>query len=301
MPTSSVATAPANVPTDATQEPAPRPLGPGSVAWYAASDLRFLLVAIRTLLLQVAHPMVGAAVGAHSVYKSDPYGRLWRTATSVIRQVFGGHRTADEGRRLLHMHTDIKGVDAEGRRYHALDPSAYLWVHATMFDAWRLFLRDYGPGLSAEQEERLFDEWRRVGLLIGCRARLMPASVHAFDEYFEAMLPRLENNEVVQDLLFYGPKAPPFVPIPGAVVDLINRPLLRLQRSFVSETLPPELLGRFGLRRTPRTARHRRWLTLTSRALGLVPGLLRRSPFALYAMWRTRRDPRIIPEPISYP
>lgn len=278
-----------------------RPLGPGAVAWYAASDLRFLLVAIRTLLLQVAHPMVGAGVGAHSVYKDDPYGRLWRTATSVLRQVFGGHRTAEEGERLIRMHTAIKGVDTEGRRYHALDPEAYLWVHATMFDAWRLFLRDHGPGLSRAQEEQLYDEWKRVGVLIGVRPRLLPDTIEDFDAFFAAMLPRLENNPVVQDLLHHGPKAPPFVPVPQAVVDQLNRPLLWLQRSFVAETLPDELVGRFGLRRTPTTARNTRALGRFSRLLGLLPGPLRRSPFALYAMARTRRDPRTVPEPLRYP
>jgi uncharacterized protein (DUF2236 family) len=51
-----------------------RPLGPGAVAWYANSDNRFLLVSVRTLILQVAHPMVGAGVADHSVSKTDPWG-----------------------------------------------------------------------------------------------------------------------------------------------------------------------------------------------------------------------------------
>lgn len=276
-----------------------RPLGPGAVAWYAASDVRIFLVAIRALLLQVGHPMVGAAVAQHSVYKQDPYGRLWRTAMSVIRQVFGGYRAAEEGQRLIRMHAEIKGVDAQGRRYSALDPSAYVWVHATMFDTWRLFLRDYGPGLSPAQEEQLFDEWRRVGLLIGCKDRLLPRSVEEFDAYFAGMLPQLEDNEVVQDLLHNAPTAPRFVP--RLVVDLPSRPLLWLQRSFVAETLPGDLAERFGLARTPRTARRARLLGRCSRLLGLVPGLLRRSPLALFAMWKTRRDPRIVPEPVRYP
>jgi len=38
-----------------------------------------------------------------------------------------------------------------------------------------------------------------------------------------------------------------------------------------------------------------------SHLLGVVPSVLRRSPLALFAMWRTGRDPRIRPEPIRYP
>lgn len=276
-----------------------RPLGPGAAAWYVSSDLRFLLVAIRTLVLQVAHPMVGAAVAEHSVYKTNPYARLWRTAMSVIRQVFGGFRTAEEGQRLLELHQDIRGVDGQGRRYSAMNPAAYVWVHASLFDAWRLFLRDYGPGLTVNQENQLFDEWRRVGLLIGCQDRLMPRSVAEFDAYFDEMLTALENNAVVQDLLYNGPKAPTL--IPQFALDLVSRPLLWLQRSFVAETLPGDLAARFGLQKSRRTARHAQALGSFSHLLGWVPGLLRRSPLALLAMWRTRRDPRIAPEPSRYP
>lgn len=276
-----------------------RPLGPGAAAWYATSDFRFFLVSIRALVLQVSHPMVGAAVGQHSVYKSDPWGRLWRTATSLIRQVFGGYRAAEEGQRLIRLHADIKGVDDQGRRYTALNPEAYVWVHATIFDAWRMFLRDYARGLTPAQEAQLFDEWRRVGLLLGCKDRLLPRSVTEFDEYFEAMLPSLENNDVVQDLLHNGPKAPFF--LPQAALDLVSSPLLALQRSFVAERLPGELAERFGLERNDRTADHTHLLGQFSHALGLVPPLLRRSPFAQWAIAKTKRDPRIQPEPISYP
>jgi len=286
------------MPTEPITLPA-KPLGPGAAAWYVSAVSRFLLVAIRTLVLQVAHPMVGAAVGQQSVYKSDPYGRLWRTATSVIRQVFGGYRTAEEGQRLLRLHQDIKGVDGQGRRYSAMNPAAYVWVHASLFDAWRLFLRDYGPGLTDTQEVQLFDEWRRVGLLIGCQDRLLPTTVAAVNAYFDEMLPTLENNDVVQDLLYSSVKAPPLVP--QFVMDFASRPLLLLQRSFVAETLPGDLATRFELPRSQRTARHARALGRFSHVLGFVPGFLRRSPFALWAMRKTSRDPRITPELMRYP
>jgi len=172
-------------------------------------------------------------------------------------------------------------------------------VHASLFDAWRLFLRDYGPGLTAEQEVQLFDEWRRVGLLIGCQDRLLPQSVEEFNTYFDEMLPTLEDNEVVQDLLYSSVKAPPLVP--QALMNAASKPLLLLQRSFVAETLPVEMAERFGLSRSKRTDRHERALHAFSRLLGLVPGVLRRSPFALHAMRKTSRDPRIVPEPVRYP
>ncbi|WP_432420583.1 oxygenase MpaB family protein [Nocardia carnea] len=37
----------------------------------------------------------------------------------------------EEGQRPRRVHREIRGVDAAGRRYHALDANAYLWVAAT--------------------------------------------------------------------------------------------------------------------------------------------------------------------------
>jgi uncharacterized protein (DUF2236 family) len=287
--------------TDLQEQDLPaQPLGPGAAAWYATGDLRAGVLSIRTLVLQVAHPMVGAGVGEHSVYKTDPYGRLWRTVESLLRQVYGGHRAAEEGRKLLAMHRDIKGVDASGRRYHALDPEAYLWVHATMFDNWRIFLRDLGPGLTPAQERQLFDEWRRMGLLIGVRPRVLPGTVDEFDAYWQTMLTRLENNPVVQDLLFNGPGPPPYTPVPQWLMRALNAPLLQLQRSIV-ETLDPVLAERFGLPRTARSARQTRLLLRLSRALGHLPWAVRVGLPARLAMRRTRRDPRTRPEAVPYP
>ncbi len=294
-------TAAPNTPVVESELPA-RPLGPGAVSWYASSDNRFLLVSVRTLILQVGHPMVGAGVGAHSVYKTDPWGRLWRTAVSLTKQVFGGYEAATEGQRLIAMHREIMGKDDSGRRYSALNPSAYLWVHATMFDAWRLFLRDFGPGLSADEEAAMYEEWRRVGLLIGTKPSLMPRDLGEFESYWADMLDGLENNAVVQDLLYSPPKRPPYVPIPQGMVDLAYTPAIALLRDVMANTLDPQLRARFGIAKPDAHSRRRyELLKLTSKSLNLVPSPIRRAPLANWQMWRTAKDPRITPEPINYP
>lgn len=279
-----------------------RPLGPGSVIWYAAGDQRVLLLAVRALVLQVAHPMVGAGVGEHSVYKTDPYGRLWRTTVSVLRQVYGGRRTAEEGRRLIGMHAAIKGRDEQGRRYHALNPDAYTWVHATMYDTWRLFLAEIGPGLTDAQDQQLFEEWHRMGLLIGCRPSSMPATRAEFSRMWAEMEARLENNRVVQDLLHCPPTAPRWLPVPERVMALIAAPFLRRQRELLAATVSPVLRERFGLPApTARSRRRVRRMIRAGRLGNHVPGTLRQSPFARLAIRRTSRDPLLLPEPVAYP
>src|SRR5688572_26175943 len=84
--------------------------GPRSLIWRYAGDWRGVLSSRATLLLQVAHPVVGAGVGDHSQFVEDRWGRLTRTIESTID--FLGYRGEERGRleaaRLREIHKDIK-------------------------------------------------------------------------------------------------------------------------------------------------------------------------------------------------
>jgi uncharacterized protein (DUF2236 family) len=271
------------------------PLGPGSVYWYLSGDWRTLLMATRALVLQTAHPVVGAGVGDYSVYKTDPYGRLNRTLKSLMAQTYGGAGAAAEGVRLMEMHREIKGVDAQGRRYSALNPEAYLWVHATLFESSLVFMERFASPLDERGTEQLFDEWRRVGLLLGISDHSLPRSVDDFWEMWDRVCAKLENNPVVQDVLYNPPARPPYVPIPQRLADAIARPLVKVQRDIVAWTLPPPLRERFGLvQLTAAEERRMRRLARLSRGLGRVlPDTLRYMPMALRARRRAMTDPSI--------
>lgn len=282
----------------AVREPAglpAEPLGPGSVYWYLAGDWRALLMAARALVLQTAYPMVGAAVGDHSVYKTDPYGRLNRTLRSLMAQTYGGAGAALEGRRLVGLHKDIKGVDAQGRRYSALNPEAYLWVHATLFESSLVFLEHFARPLDAHEKAKMFDEWRRIGLLLGIRQETLPRTLDDFWAMWERVSAKLEDNPVVQDVLFNPPRRPPYLPIPQRAADVLARPLLKIQRDIVAWTLAPALRERFGL--APLTVseeRRLRRIAWLSRALGRVlPDVLRYMPMATRARRRAMSDPTV--------
>jgi uncharacterized protein (DUF2236 family) len=45
---------------------------PGTITWRRAGDARVLIAAGYALLLQVAHPTVGAGVSEHSQFQRDP-------------------------------------------------------------------------------------------------------------------------------------------------------------------------------------------------------------------------------------
>ena len=134
-------------------------VGPESITWRRAGDARTMFGAGAALLLQGAHPTVAAGVREHSDFKADPWGRLWRTLDYVNMLVYGGPVGAVKtGRAMRAMHQRIKGVAPDGRRYHALEPEAYAWVHATL--AWVIVdaHRRFGRRLAPAERERFYDE-----------------------------------------------------------------------------------------------------------------------------------------------
>jgi uncharacterized protein (DUF2236 family) len=178
-------------------------VGPESITWRRAGDMRTMFGAGAALLLQVAHPTVAAGVREHSNFKEDPWGRLWRTLDYVHMLVYGGPDGAIKtGRAMRAMHQRIKGTAPDGRRYHALEPEAYAWVHATLAETIIGSHDRFGRPFSAEQRTRFYDEWRGLGRLLGIRDGDLPETWQGFRAYIDEMCAtRLEPSDVVDDVL----------------------------------------------------------------------------------------------------
>ena len=187
-------------------------VGPESITWRRAGDMRTMFGAGAALLLQVAHPTVAAGVREHSDFKADPWGRLWRTLDYVHMLVYGGPENAVRtGRAMRAMHQRIKGVAPDGRRYHALEPEAYAWVHATLAETIVGSHERFGRPLTADQRARFWDEWRGLGRLLGIREDDLPATWGAFRAYVDELCAtKLEPSDVVDDVLesLADPKPP---------------------------------------------------------------------------------------------
>ncbi len=228
-------------------------LGPETVTWkYAGDNLGFLLAG-QALILQVAHPVVGAGVAEHSTYKTDPWGRLERTTKHVSNFIYGGPEVARRtAQHLREMHRPIKGTDVQGRRYTALDPEAYAWVHLTLFYAIRSARTLYADPLDADEEARFYAEWRTLGRLLGVREAQMPSDVRAFDAYIETMIAsRLEDNEVVEHLLgpgIYDIPKPPFLRLlPNPIFRVLYYPVGMTVRIATVHALPESLRAKLGI------------------------------------------------------
>jgi uncharacterized protein (DUF2236 family) len=187
-------------------------VGPESITWRRAGDMRTMFGAGAALLLQVAHPTVAAGVREHSDFKADPWGRLWRTLDYVHMLVYGGPENAvNTGRAMRAMHRRIKGVAPDGRHYHALEPEAYAWVHATLAETIVGSHERFGRPFSPAQRARFYDEWRGLGRLLGVREQDLPETWDGFRAYIDEMCAtKLEPSDVVDDVLesLADPKPP---------------------------------------------------------------------------------------------
>jgi uncharacterized protein (DUF2236 family) len=239
------------LPTD--EELASIVLTPASLAWRRASDLRLFMGAGYALLMQVAHPTVGAGVREHSSYATDPMGRLVRTLDYVNVLVYGGLDAASRaGERLRDLHKRIQGTLPDGRRYHALEPGAFAWVHATLLESIVSGHELFGRPFTAEERDRFYVEFKRLGRIHGIRDRDLPDDWSTFEQYFDDMVENhLENNDTVQDLLRFW-RAPRFRAwwMPQPLWKVLRVPVSHVAMMGSAGMLPPVLRERFGVRWT---------------------------------------------------
>jgi uncharacterized protein (DUF2236 family) len=176
---------------------------PSTITYRRSGDVRVLVAAGYALLLQVSHPTVGAGVSEHSQFRRDPWGRLLRTLDYTCTMVYGGPQAAGEmGHRIRSFHKQIYGNGPDGRRYHALEPEAYAWVHATLAEAIVLAHERFGRPFDDDQRQRFWVEWRALGRLLGIRGRDLPADWGGFRDYFDEIVDnRLAHTAAVDEVL----------------------------------------------------------------------------------------------------
>jgi uncharacterized protein (DUF2236 family) len=277
-------------------DPVPPP--PGGVLWTLAGDIRGLLMLPAALTLQVAHPAVGAGVDEHSVFRTDPWGRGERSLRSLQLWVYGGDAAAEEGRRLRELHKTIQGTDAHGRRYHALDPAYYSWVHATGFPVYQHALRYLARPLTEAQERKLYAEWLQVGRVLGIHDPDMPQTIEEFWPYYRKVLAdELEATVVVRELIATDPAMPP--PDRGPLVlrvllrtvwPVLLPAFARFRRFMTIGLMPPDAREAIGLEWTDEQERRlRRFARVVRAVVPVLPERLRYLPLAREA----RRAARI--------
>lgn len=277
----------------------PRPLGPDSYTWADFGSYMFHLMLPQAFVLQVAHPTIDAGVGDHSVYKTDPWGRIQRSHSMLWPVVYARPETAiRKGVALRDFHRSIEGTSRHGKRYHALEPEAYGWVHMTGFDATVRMHELFGRPLSAKARQQAFNEWRRLGLILGLRDADLPDTEAAYWAYFNRMIDeRLIMGDVATDLLdvhaFPHYPRPPGSRIPLPLWRLLLKAVAPSVRRMVVGTASKRFRERFQLKWTRWDAA---WFKVYVHSLRIVLRVLPERASYIPLAWQAIQDARQHPE-----
>ena len=152
----------------------------------------------RAILMQLAHPLVAAGVGAHSDFDAGALAyvkRMRSTISAMLSLTFGTDtevREAADRINAIHrrVHGELPravGPYEAGTRYDATDPALLAWVHATLVDsqlrAYSLFVAPLTPA----EEDRYCAEAAAVGPRLGVPPGGLPLSRGGLDLYLQEM------------------------------------------------------------------------------------------------------------------
>jgi len=204
----------------------------------------------RAILMQLAHPLIAAAVIDHSAFRDGPRVaalRLRQTIRAMLSLTFGDEPT--RARTLAHIngiHRRVNGHLREatgpfptGTAYSAEDPALITWVHVTLMQSVPLTYAALVGSVSDDEWDRYCLEAAPIARALGATGSV-PTSRRAIDDYVQRMI---ESGELAVGVdartLSDAVLTPPFAPFVG--------PLARLNRLFTAGSLPPELREQYAL------------------------------------------------------
>ena len=270
--------------------------GPDSITWRINRENVLVLGGGRALVLQVAHPLVGAGVAHHSNYRTDPWGRLFRTLDRTTAIVFGSSEEAEQAASAVwNVHGRVEGSTdgaagpfPAGTAYRAREPALLMWVHATLVDTSMLVYDRYVTRLSVAERERYYEEQKAMAEAFGVPRSEQPETLADFNEYFATVVEeQLVVTDVVRDVL--DSIQNPELPFGGALTRRLAWPLFEPVRMATADMLPERLRRELGLGAGPLGNRMLGVQAQMLRAaLPLLPGLVREFPRAREAERRAR-------------
>src|SRR5206468_12428924 len=162
----------------------PGGFGPSSLVWRVHRERALLLSAPAVVLMQLAHPLVAAAIAEHTNRDRSVVERAGATIGLNLAVIFGDHNQAE--RAAMHvrdLHTAIRGkllaavgTFPAGSSYRADDPELLRWGHATIawaaLEAYERFIKSLRPA----DRDRYVAEMRPFGQAFGADEASLPST-----------------------------------------------------------------------------------------------------------------------------
>jgi uncharacterized protein (DUF2236 family) len=246
-------------------------IGPGSISWELLSDAATFVGGIRALIIQGTHPEVVAGVTDHSGFRTDPLGRLSRTAAYVTGVSYGAMPEVEASfQEVRRAHRPVKGASHRGVNYTAGMAGLGAWVHNSLTDSFVVANQAFGKRKLSEAEA---DQFVQEQALIGAQLRADPLPQTAHELHlWVANHPDLAPSPGLDEILRFLERPP---------LDLGPRLGYYLLADAAVSTLPPRLRDMIDITRKPAP------LAVSRKAVDTLRWLLGPSPHWRMAMLRT--------------
>jgi uncharacterized protein (DUF2236 family) len=144
-----------------------------------------------------------AGVAQHSNYRTDPWGRLQRTADFLGAVTFGPADRAKQSIDVVRaVHSRVHGTTSRGEPYSADEPSLLRWVHIAELESFLVAHRVYGGNhLTPADEDRYVADMAVVAELLG--ATDVPRSVSELRECLASYAPELRSSREARNATRY--------------------------------------------------------------------------------------------------
>ncbi|MFI6575958.1 oxygenase MpaB family protein [Nocardiopsis sp. NPDC050513] len=186
----------------------PTVAAPESVTWKIHLDRAMWVAGVRALMLQALHPVAMQGVWQRSDFRSDPTGRLLRTAHFVAVTTYGSPDEAEElGTRIRRVHRALRFTDPATGRGHRVDEHDLLvWVHCAEVSSYLETTHRAGLALTAREMDRYVEERSRAAVYVGLDPDDVPRDLAQMRRYLASVRPELrvtpEARQAVRFLLW---------------------------------------------------------------------------------------------------
>lgn len=213
----------------------------------------------RAILLQVAHPLVGAGVYEHSSFRASPRAsveRLRSTVRAMLAITFGTpdqRATAVAGIRAIHRRVNgvlraDTGRYRAGTPYSAEDPALLVWVHTTLIESIVMAYAHFVRPLSVAERDAYCAASASLPVELGAHGIDVPTT-------WDALAASIQRT-IADGALAVGPDTRVLA---AALLDegpaRVLPPARWLNRTLTAGLLPEAVRALYGLRWDDRRAR----------------------------------------------